>query len=152
MGVNINDILAEHGIELSPDELAHYGKRGMKWGKRKHATSSDAHADPPKPHVKSMTDSELKTAIARIKMEQEFTKLSAPHVSTGRKIVSEILLDVGKQQAKIFLSNAATAAIAGGGLQGSLRTASGRGKAAAKPDAPAQRQKMQFTPVADWQK
>ena len=33
-GGNVAPYLAHFGIEVSEDELAHYGKKGMKWGVR----------------------------------------------------------------------------------------------------------------------
>jgi len=94
MGRNASDILARHGITLSADELAHYGKKGMRWGKRK-ATSSSEDDGPPKPDVKKMSDDDLKAAINRIKLEKEYVKLTQPEVSSGQKIVKSLLSDVG---------------------------------------------------------
>lgn len=107
MGRDINDIFVKHGITLSEDELEHAGVKGMRWGKRKKKSTSESSEEdsgPPKPSVKKMTDDELKSAINRIKLEREFAKLTAPEVSRGRKIVAELLLDVGKQQAKNYLN------------------------------------------------
>lgn len=104
MGRNAADILAGHGIRIEDDELEHAGVKGMKWGRRKKSSSDDSDSGPPKPDVKKMTDDELRSAINRIKMEKEFSKLSAPEVNRGRKIVAELLLDVGKQQAKSYLN------------------------------------------------
>lgn len=107
MGRTAIDILAEHGVELSDDELAHYGKLGMRWGRRKSESSSSGgghNSEPAKPHVKSMSDDELKSAINRLKMEREYSTLTAPQVSAGRKIVLDILKDVGKQQAKNYIN------------------------------------------------
>jgi len=106
MARTANDIFAEHGVELSEDELAHYGKIGMRWGRRKSESSSGGshNSDPPKPHVKSMSDDELRSAINRLKMEREYSTLTAPQVSAGRKIVLDILKDVGKQQAKNYIN------------------------------------------------
>jgi hypothetical protein len=51
-----------------------------------------------------MSDDELKSAINRLKMEREYSTLTAPQVSAGRKIVLDILKDVGKQQAKNYIN------------------------------------------------
>lgn len=107
MGRSLNDILADSGVELSEEELAHYGTKGMRWGKRKKQSSSDSDS-PPKPDVKKMTDDELKSAISRLKLEQEYVKLTAPEVSNGKKIVNTLLKDVGdvsRKQAKAYLNN-----------------------------------------------
>ena len=119
MGRSASDILSKHGITLIPeDELAHYGVLGMRWGKRKNSdksssSSSDKKTEssskkdeaPKKPDVKKMSDDELRSAINRLKMEREFAQLTAPEVSQGRKIVGEILREVGKQQAKNFINS-----------------------------------------------
>jgi hypothetical protein len=134
----------------------HYGKLGMRWGKRK-KSSSDNHPDsPPRADPKKMSDTELKSALARLKMEREFNQLTAPQVSMGRKIVGEILLDVGKQQAKTYLNSVLTSGMTGGGLKGALATAktpiggSKAGKDRA-PEAP-KRPVVPFTPVSEWKK
>ncbi len=145
MGRNINDIFVEHGITLSEEELEHSGVKGMRWGRRKKKSSSessDSDSGPPKPHVKTMTDDELKSAINRIKLEREFNKLTAPEVSRGRKIVGEILLEVGKKHAKDYVDRKATELIVGGGAKALLKAAA---KASAKQAAPvATRQLVQF--------
>lgn len=104
MGRTAVDILVEHGVELSDDELAHYGKLGMKWGRRKKRDSSESSSAPAKPSVKSMSDEELKSAINRLKLEKEYATLTAPQVSAGKKIVMDLLKDIGKQQAKTFIN------------------------------------------------
>jgi hypothetical protein len=145
MGRDINDILIKHGITLSEDELEHAGVKGMRWGRRKQKSSSDdsdADSGPPKPSVKTMTDDELKSAINRIKMEKEFTKLTAPEVSRGRKLVAEILLDVGKTQAKNHLNRKVESFLVNGGAKALVTAAA---KASAKKAAPAAgRQLVQF--------
>lgn len=120
MGGNATDILAKHGVVLSEDELAHYGTPGMRWGKRKKKSSSGDSSEPARPDVKKMSDDELRSAINRIKMEKEFAKLTAPEVNRGRKIVGELLLDVGKQQAKSYLNRQVEAALKEG-LKGAAK-------------------------------
>lgn len=128
--------------------LAHYGKKGMKWGVRKSRkvsgsseSSTPAKAAPKKsttaegapagasgksgriqkgtvaqktaPKASQMTDDELRKAIARIDMERRYSTLTAPPPKgptkgqAAAKLVSDILLDVGKQQAKAFLNDQA---------------------------------------------
>lgn len=142
MGHNAGDILAARGVVLKDDELAHYGKKGMKWGKRKSKSSSDDSDDdtPKKPDVKKMSDADLKASIARLKMEKEFATLTAPQISQGRKIVGNILLDVGKQQAKDYLNREITKMIVGGGAKALLKAgAKGAAKGAAKNAVPVAR-------------
>lgn len=103
MPKTIQDVFASKGIEPE-DTLAHYGVLGMKWGKRRSQKQLEvARID----SVRNATDTELKTAINRIKLEQEYLKLTAPpprQVSKGRKIVASVLEDVGKTQAKNYLN------------------------------------------------
>lgn len=105
MAKSVDKLLERHGV-TSDDTLAHYGVKGMRWGKRSKKSTSDDDADsgPKKPDVKKMSDDELRSAINRIKMEKEFEKLTRPEVNRGRKIVADLLLDVGKQQAKAYLN------------------------------------------------
>ena len=112
MGRSAVDILIENGVKLSEDELAHFGVVGMRWGKRKKKSSSED-SGPPKPSVKSMSDDELKSAINRLKMEKEYNTLTAPQVNAGKKIVMDLLKEVGKQQAKTFINKSLEAALYG---------------------------------------
>jgi hypothetical protein len=153
MGRTINDFLTDVGIEVSEDELAHYGVKGMRWGKRKKHSPSDSTPEPPRPDIKKMTDEELRSAINRIKMEKEFSKLTAPEVNRGRKIVGEMLLDVGKQQAKAYLNRQVEAALKEG-LKGAAKKTAKVGaqlalEAAVSKAASGGRSTMQFTPRAN---
>jgi hypothetical protein len=139
MGRSSADVLAQHGIGLTEDELAHYGKAGMKWGRRKKKEAAAKAADE-EHKVKTMSDDELKARINRIKLEKEYKKLTSPEISEGRKLVSEILKDVGKQQAKNYLNGQAEKLISGG-AKGAIKAAV---KGAAKQSAT--RQVVQFTP------
>lgn len=153
MGGIANNILSNYGIILTEDELAHYGTKGMRWGKRKSQSSSDSESGPPRPDVKKMSDDELRAAINRIKLEKEFTKLTAPEVSRGRKIVGDMLLDVGKQQAKAYLNRQVEAALKEG-LKGAAKKTAKVGaqlalEAAISKTAAGARPTMQFTPRAN---
>lgn len=133
MGRTVSDILGQHGITLSEDELEHAGVKGMRWGRRKKKSSSesdDADSGPPKPNVKTMSDDDLKAAINRIKLEREFTKLTAPEVNRGRKIVGELLLEVGKQQAKSYLNRQVEELLKDGLKSAAKKTAKAGGKLA----------------------
>lgn len=58
-----------------------------------------------------LSDEELRRAIARIDMERRFAQLTATPASeksTARKFVEEILMDVGRTQAKQLLNGVAT--------------------------------------------
>lgn len=60
-----------------------------------------------------MSDEELRQIINRINLERQFTQLTTPPPSRkdeARNLVGEVLKDVGKQQLKILVGVAATAA------------------------------------------
>jgi hypothetical protein len=134
MGRTVEDILAESGIGVD-DSLEHYGVPGMKWGKRRKAKKEAiAKAAAEKEAVKNMSDDELKKKINRIKLEREYAKLTEPQINAGRKVVGELLMEVGKAKVKSYMMNDM-----GDDIKGILKS---QVKAAVTP-AP-QRQVMQF--------
>lgn len=113
MANSVNDFLAKYGVE-SDESLGHSGVLGMHWGQHKHSKSHTTTKAPPprtRHNPKKMTDAQLKARLARIKMEQEYAKLTAPQLSAGRKIVNELLVSVAKQQTQTYLNKAVTAGI-----------------------------------------
>lgn len=89
--------------------LSHHGVKGMKWGKRKtrgtkEAPSSDAkkaldlRARAKRSKSKALTNEELKTAIERMRLEQEFKRLSVNERSAVQRWIGSTLLNVGQQQ------------------------------------------------------
>lgn len=66
--------------------IQHAGVMGMKWGVRKRSVKTSTN---PRPTDKRMTNNELKSRIARLKLETEYTKLiaSPPQVSKVEKLV-----------------------------------------------------------------
>lgn len=137
MGRSVEDLLAANGIDIEEDSLEHIGVKGMRWGKRKRAKAEAAAAEAAKPKVSDMSDDELKSKINRIKLEKEYAKLTAPEVSAGRKIVGELLIEVGKQKAKNYLANNA-----GDDIKKLLKK-----QAIAAVTPAAQRQVMQLSPI-----
>ena len=108
------------------NNLQHHGIKGQKWGVRrfqnkdgsltlagrkrqKQNNNGPIHEDHSKSHdnksVKSMSDKELRDRINRLNMERQYAQLTATEKSMGRKIVSEVLLNVGKELAKEYLKN-----------------------------------------------
>lgn len=110
MAKDINDLLAHLGInpnatleELShSDELFHYGVPGMRWGKRKGGSGSSK-ASSPKVTVKALSDEQLKAAINRMKLENEFIKLATPPPSPGKKAVQSMVAKVAQEAAEAYL-------------------------------------------------
>jgi len=96
---------------MSNDELMHYGKMGMKWGKRNAARnsaskkSSNKTTSTAKSEGKSrISDADLKSRINRIEMEQKYAKLTAKAVSPGKKMAMEILQTAFKQTAQAYVT------------------------------------------------
>lgn len=90
------------GIDPTDDprkDLMHYGIPGMRWGKRKGGGSASS----AKVTVKALSNEELKTAITRMKLEQEFIKLATPVPSPGKKAVQQMVANVAKQSAEAYL-------------------------------------------------
>lgn len=115
---------SDHGMELAMstlpqgadlDEiLEHYGVKGMKWGKRKSRQTESNSADATrvgevKTRVKTqkttkiLTNAELKDAIERMRLEQDFSKLSGgidkTRTQKAKTFVAKLLVDTGKQTA-----------------------------------------------------
>ena len=108
------------------NNLQHHGIKGQKWGVRRFQNKDGSftaagrkrqrqnddgpvHEDHSKSHdnksVKSMSDKELRDRINRLNMERQYAQLTATEKSMGRKIVTEVLLNVGKELAKEYLKN-----------------------------------------------
>ena len=107
-----------------PNELYHWGIKGMRWGVRRYQNKDGSltaagkkryddeqeHDDYKKARSKStreMTDAELQMAIRRLQMEQQYNNLNPRKVSRGKKISNAIVkaagnvaLEAGKQLAR----------------------------------------------------
>lgn len=116
---------------MDNQHLTHAGIKGMKWGirrfqnkdgsltpegKRRYGVDddSDSSEDYKRARAKSarsMSDQELRTAINRIQMEQQYAQYTAKQKSAGRKWVEGVITDSGKQIATKFVTSAATAGL-----------------------------------------
>jgi hypothetical protein len=86
------------------DILAHYGVKGMKWGKRKNPASAES-AQKTSTKVKAkrlgvhtVTNADLQAAIRRMQLEQDFKRLSVNEKSAVSRWVSSALLEIGKRE------------------------------------------------------
>lgn len=98
--------------------LAHYGKIGMKWGRRSGKTVSTEHAslrNTKKNKAKTLTDAELKSAIDRMKLEKQYRDLNPKGISAGHKAVIAVLaLGATANAAIAFASSPAGKAVSSG--------------------------------------
>lgn len=97
-------------------ELNHYGVLGMKWGKRKTSSGSrisslrkkltreDSKSEDHKKvkelrkkRVSEMSNSELKQLTTRLQLETQYRDLKKRNVSTGQKMVNDILVNTASQ-------------------------------------------------------
>lgn len=97
-------------MSATEDFLAHYGVKGMKWGRRKpkanageskdskESTDARARAKGDKSGVKVLSNKELQAAINRMQMEQNFKRLSVNEKSAVNRWISSTLLEIGKRE------------------------------------------------------
>jgi len=80
--------------------LAHYGKKGMKWGVRNTSSAPVAKSSDAKKAekaqikaktkgTKALTNNELKLLNERIRLEQQFSQMNPKTISKGKKFISK---------------------------------------------------------------
>lgn len=140
---------------VTENYLAHYGVKGMRWGRRRggddSSSSSSSSAEPSaavsvkKPRkvagktetedgkdISRMSDKELRERINRINMEQQYTKLtepSYPPVKGGKAAVDDIFSTIGKVNQAIAVYNSPAGKIVRGVIKNQMnnRRANTRG-------------------------
>lgn len=115
--------------EMTDEFLEHYGIKGMKWGVRRRRGSDglveksgdvkNAEAAKAKIGKKGNTDAlsnkELQALVTRMNLEQQFSKLNAGNTkktNPALKFASDLLINVGKQQANAVAQQQATKLVA----------------------------------------
>lgn len=104
--------------------IAHFGVKGMKWGVRKATTRGSTPPSKRKPKeegtasehrqsmgMHAMSDTELRNAINRIKLQREYAQLTAPppkEKSRGRQVVENIVYGSAEAAGKKVLTGALT--------------------------------------------
>lgn len=103
------------------DFLAHYGVKGMKWGRKKGTPSADAarstavRTTAKKAGVKSVSNKDLQDAITRMQLEQNFKRLATNEKPAVTRWLASTLQEVGKREVQTQLAKKlAKTAIKGG--------------------------------------
>lgn len=81
--------------------LAHYGKKGMRWGVRNGSpsgkrTKKDSPNTVYKKDAKRLSDQELQKRIQRLEREKRYNDLNSQTTTTGKTEVQKILTNSGK--------------------------------------------------------
>lgn len=84
--------------KVNPEELAHFGVQGMRWGVRKGpSANTKVRRDRAKMHKnrRTMSDSDIKRAVSRMQMEKKLKTLVEEDITPGRLAAKEFLLKSG---------------------------------------------------------
>jgi hypothetical protein len=107
------------------DFLAHYGVKGMRWGKRgasKEGPSDDAarsaalRARAKTSKVKALSNKELQEAINRMNLEQQYKRLSINEKPAVSRFVTSTLTEIGKREVQVQLAKKFARKAATGGV------------------------------------
>ena len=96
--------------------LFHWGIPGMKWGVRRRQSNTTITGKPhssdhttaislKKKHLSEMSNDELKKLTTRMQLEKQYKDLSKADISSGQKIVGEIIGNAGKQLASKYVAS-----------------------------------------------
>lgn len=109
-----------YGVLISPDELRHFGVKGMRWGVRRKnpsggrsGESSDSRTarSLSKRKLSSLSNDELAKLNKRMQLERTYNSLKPPSIfSSGKKFVGEVVRDAGKNTAASFVQKGMTSA------------------------------------------
>lgn len=96
------------GTDRVAEFLAHYGVKGMRWGRKVSASKPSASSDSDKTtaikvkakkgKAKVLTNAELQTAINRMQLEQNFRRLRVNEKPAVSRFISSTLLEIGKRE------------------------------------------------------
>lgn len=105
--------LLKQAQTLNLDDLEQFGIKGMKWGVRKDTSGSSSKGHKP---AKTMTDQELRDAVARMNLERSYSKLVSEKqtksvVERGSSVVGSMVGNAAKNAVQNYMQQAFAAAI-----------------------------------------
>lgn len=129
--VSVDELVAM--VEMSDEDVLHYGVLGMRWGIRKDAfgrrkgkaiKGTDAatregtkkrrkkakkgSSEPETPRREALTDDELRNLNNRIKMEQEYARLTAKQKTAVQTVIRDVLVPGLKEAGKEIIKTQVT--------------------------------------------
>lgn len=116
--------------DAADDFLAHYGVKGMRWGKRRSASSrqtSEDHQEAQtlkKKHTSEMSNAELRKLNERMQLEQNYSQLMSKEKSTvdrGHAHVRKVISVAKTGQELYNLANSPAGKAASGAIREALK-------------------------------
>lgn len=89
--------------------LEHHGVKGQRWGVRRKGRSHGSSSMPS--DKKHLSNDELRKAIERMRLEQQYSELSSPKKKIGAAYAKSILETSGKTVASVLVGAATTKAV-----------------------------------------
>lgn len=92
------------------NKMKHYGVKGQRWGIRRKRNSSSESSDSKaakvlkKKGLKNLSNEELSKLNKRMQLESTYKDLSKKDTSAGKKFVSDVLRESGKQIASKYVT------------------------------------------------